>query len=142
MSDLKTFVETWLAAVERGDVDALVGMCAPGVELSSPQGELHGRDQVRAMFNAWVNGFSERRHPISNTVEANDVIVVEFPLIGKHTGAMTTSGGVIPPTGKLVCLQTITIYEIQDGKLTRSRAQYDMLSFLGQLGLLPAPVHS
>jgi len=141
MSELTTFLETWMAAVERGEVDAIADMCTQDVELSSPQGDLRGRDQVRAMFRAWVDGFSERQHPISNTLEAGDSVVAEYLLIGTHTGPMPSPRGVIPPTGKSIRVPSIAIYELRDGKLARSRGQFDQLTFLAQLGLLPEPAH-
>ena len=141
MSELKRFVETWMAAVERGDVEAVVEMCAPDVELVSPDGDLKGRDQVRTMFRTWVDGFSDRHHPISNTVEQGDTIVAEFLLIGTNSGPLPApQGGAIPPTGKSVRLPSIGIYEIKQGKLVRSRGQYNQLALMAQLGLLPAPV--
>lgn len=140
MSQLKRFVEDWMAAVVRGDVDAVAQMCHQDVELSSPLGALKGREQVRMMFQTWVDAFSERRHTISNTVEAGNTIVAEFPLIGRHTGPLPSpQGGTIPPTGKTIDVPSIGTYEIEDGKLVRSRGYFDQLAFLSQLGLLPEP---
>ena len=44
----------------------------------------------------------------------------------------------IAPTGKQVSIGGISIYRITDGKMQQAWIEYDMLSLLQQLGVVPA----
>jgi steroid delta-isomerase-like uncharacterized protein len=139
MSKGTEFVNNWLDAVNRGDLDMLVGMCQPDVELSNPDGVSRGAEGVRIMFKPIVDAFSERQSQVSNIVESGDTVVAEFVFSGKHTGPLASPQGAVPPTGKTISFPMIGIYQLRSGKLANSRGQYDRLAVVSQLGLLGAP---
>ena len=66
----------------------------------------------------------------------------EFVIIGRHTGALATPGGAVLPTGKIVSLPMIGIFELRDGKLATTRGQFDRMTLAAQLGLLPDPAEA
>lgn len=138
----REWIDSWLGAVERGDVDTLVDMSRPDVELSNPLGPLHGHDGIRQYFNLVTGSFSDRSYPISNLVEVGDTLVAEFRDQSRNTGPIPSPQGVIPATGKTVNLPVCAIYELKDGKLARSRVYFDMLTFLQQIGIMPHSEHS
>jgi ketosteroid isomerase-like protein len=133
------FVRNWLDAYNRGDVEALVGMCHADVDLSNPDGTFQGPEGVRANFKPVIEATSERSSEVRTIVEQGDTVVAEFVIIGRHTGALTTPGGAVLPTGKIVSLPMIGIFELRDGKLAASRGQFDRMTLATQLGLLPDP---
>jgi steroid delta-isomerase-like uncharacterized protein len=139
MSKGTEFVNQWLDAVNRGDLDTLIGMCQPAVELSNPDGSWRGAEGVRTMFRPLIDAVSERESQVTNVVESGDTVVAEFTVGGRHTGPLATPQGAVPPTGKTVRLPMIAIYELRDGKLINSRGQYDRLTLMSQLGLIGAP---
>lgn len=139
MSKGTEFVNRWLDAVNRGDLEALVGMCQADVELSNPDGVSRGVEGVRAMFAPLIGAFSERQSQVSNVVESGDTVVAEFVFSAKHTGPLATPQGEVPPTGKTIGFPMIGIYELRSGKLANSRGQWDRLAVVSQLGLLAAP---
>ncbi len=139
MSKGTEFVNKWLDAVNRGDLDTLVGMCQPNVELSNPDGVWRGTEGVRTMFQPLIEAISDRGAQVTNVVESGDTVVAEFVVSGRHTGPLATPQGAVPPTGKTVRLPMIAIYELRDGKLINSRGQYDRLTLMSQLGLIGAP---
>lgn len=143
MSKGTDFIRDWLDAANRGDLDALVGMCTPDVELSNPDGVFRGGDGVRANFKTVVDALSERQSEVRTVVEQGDTLAVEFTFRGRHTGPLDTPQGAVPPTGKIFALTMIAIFEFRDGKVAASRGQYDRMGLAAQLGLLPgAPAAS
>jgi steroid delta-isomerase-like uncharacterized protein len=139
MSKGTEFVNTWLDAVNRGDLEALVGMCQPDVELSNPDGVFRGHEGVRAAFKPVIDATSERQSQVTNIVESGDAVVAEFIFRVKHTGPLATAMGVVPPTNKSGGIAIMAVYELRDGKLAASRGLYDRLDLMTQLGLVPAP---
>jgi steroid delta-isomerase-like uncharacterized protein len=139
MSKGTDFVNQWMAAVNRGDLEALADMTQPDSVHVSTDGTFRGVEGIRDLFSPMFGMTSEREIQITNVVEAGDTIVVEFNFQFKNTGAVPTPQGTIPATGKSVTLSSIGVYELRDGKLAGSRGMYDRLSLIGQLGLIPGP---
>lgn len=133
------FVNKWMDAVNRGDLESLVAMCHPDAEHSNPNGIFRGSQGVRDLFKPIIDASSEREVQITNLVESGDSVVVEFVFRFKNTGTLAGPDGAIPATGKTVSLPSISIYELRDGKLAASRGMYDRLTLIGQLGLMGAP---
>jgi steroid delta-isomerase-like uncharacterized protein len=136
------FVRSWLDAYNRGDVEAMVGMCHADIELSNPDGTFRGADGVRVSFKPVVEATSQRRSEVRTVVEQGDLVVAEFVIHGTHTGPLVTPQGTVPPTDKTISLPIIGIFELRDGKLAAARAQYDRMALAAQLGLLPAPAEA
>jgi predicted ester cyclase/heme-degrading monooxygenase HmoA len=64
--------------------------------------------------------------------EGNKIVVKQ-----KFTGTQTNQFQNIPPTNKIVSVEGIATYELQNGKITQSKIQTDRLSFMQQLGIIP-----
>jgi steroid delta-isomerase-like uncharacterized protein len=139
MSKATDFVNTWMDAVNRGDLEALVAMCHPDAIHTNVEGTFRGPQGVRDLFGTIVDATSERGVQINNVVESGDTVVVEFVFRFKNTGAFVTPQTTIPATGKTVSLASIAVYELREGKLAGSRGMYDRLDLLTQLGLMGAP---
>ena len=139
MSKGTDFVNQWMGAVNRGDLEALGDMTQPDSVHVSADGTFRGVQGIRDLFSPMFGMTSEREVQITNVVEAGDTIVVEYIFQFKNTGAVPTPQGTIPATGKSVTLSSIGVYELRDGKLAGSRGMYDRLSLIGQLGLIPGP---
>jgi steroid delta-isomerase-like uncharacterized protein len=142
MSKGTDFVNKWMDAVNRGDVDALVAMCQPDAVHTNVDGTFRGAQGVRDLFQPMFDAMSEREVHINHVIEAGDTIVVEFVFRSKNTGPILTPQGTIPPTGRTASLSSVGIYELRDGKLAGSRGMYDRLSLISQLGLMGAPTRS
>jgi steroid delta-isomerase-like uncharacterized protein len=139
MSTGTEFVNNWMAAVNRGDLEALVDMCHPDAVHGSGGETFRGAQGVRDLFKPIIDASSEREVQINNVVESDGTVVVEFIFRFKNTGPFATPQGALPPTGRTVSLASIGIYELRDGKLAASRGMYDRLDVMTQLGLIGAP---
>lgn len=69
-------------------------------------------------------------------VAEGDKVVVRFTLYGTHKGQFMG----VPPTGKSVTFPGLIVYQIKDERIVDHWMQVDMVSFMQQIGALPAPV--
>jgi steroid delta-isomerase-like uncharacterized protein len=140
MSTGTEFVKQWMDAFNRGDLEGLVAMCHPDVELSNPNGTFRGAEGIRATFKPVLDASSDRNVLITNVIECGDTVVAEFVVRGTHDGPLASPDGPpVPATGKTRNLPSIGIYDLRDGKLAASRGEYDRMTLALQLGLLGAP---
>ena len=99
--------------------------------------------QTREDYKRWVtesrNAFPDLHLTIEDMIAEGYQVAVRWTFRGTHTGAIVTPMS-IPATGKQVTVTGVTISRITAGKFVEDWHQADMLSFMQQLGLLPAPV--
>ena len=76
---------------------------------------------------------------LKNVVESGDWVFVEGEYNGTNTGPLASPQGTIPATGKRFVLPYVDVFEVRNGKIAKHRTYFDQMSFLGQLGLIPAP---
>ena len=58
---------------------------------------------------------------------------------GTHTGPLVGPGGQLPPSGKRIDLQAADFLTVSNGQITSWHVYFDTGTFMGQLGLSPAP---
>lgn len=125
------------------DIEAAIALCTPDVELVNvPEGTtLRGPDGVRQFFEGWTTAFPDANVETKTVVADENTAVIEFIGRGTQTGPLVGQAMTIPPTGKRVELTFIAISDMRGGKIASIRNNFDMLSMLTQLGLVPAPAH-
>jgi steroid delta-isomerase-like uncharacterized protein len=136
------FVNRWMDAVNRGDLEALVEMCHPDAVHVNGAETYRGAEGVRDLFKPIINASSEREVQINHVTESGETVVVEFVFRFKNTGPFVTPQGTLPRTDKTVSIASISVYELRDGKLAASRGMFDRLDLLTQLGVLGVPARS
>src|SRR5436190_11497315 len=98
-----TAKEMFVEAMRRSDADdreGFVALQAPDCQWTTPNGELHGRDEIRAWLEPWFNGFpNERRHELGRVVEIDGTVYAEGYFRGRNDGAIESPQGVMPATG-------------------------------------------
>jgi steroid delta-isomerase-like uncharacterized protein len=98
--------------------------------------------QTREDYKRWVtesrNSFPDLHLTIEDMIAEGDQVAVRWTLRGTNTGAMVTPM-YIPATGKQVTVTGTTIDRFADGKLVEDWHQGDIMGFMQQLGLVPAP---
>jgi steroid delta-isomerase-like uncharacterized protein len=70
---------------------------------------------------------------IEDIFSSGDRVVVRWTGSGTHVGEVNG----IPPTGKAISVDAITIHELRDGKIAETWEVWDTLGFLQQLGVVP-----
>ena len=138
MSDGRRLVEEAFAIFEANDLERLGDVFAADCELVLPGATGHGLDEARALLRVWLDALPDVRHTISTLVEDGDAVACEVDVRGTHTGTLRTPTGDVPPAGRSVRIESATVVAIRDGKVATWRAYFDLLGFMGQLGVLPA----
>lgn len=104
-------VEEWHEALNGGDVDRLVALSHPDVEVGGPRGTGRGTQLLRD----WVGRANVRLEPV-RVFHAGDTVVVEEVAQWRSAG-----------TGETIGAQTVgTVFVVRDGRVA-SVVRYDDL---------------
>jgi steroid delta-isomerase-like uncharacterized protein len=140
MSALSELIERHYANVAAGDPDADRKIMHHDVLTIDPgAGRVEGIDAFIEFEKGFHLAFPDGRMEMSSHVEAGSTIVAEGTFVGTHTGPLVGPAGTIPPSGKTLRLEFCDVFEVVDGRIKQHRIYYDQISFLAQLGLMPAP---
>lgn len=89
-----------------------------------------GMADVVAVYQEGVDG----HWGIEEIFSTDDRVVVRWTGSGTHVG--TVNG--IPPTGRKISVDAITIHRMADHKIAETWEVWDTLGFLQQLGVVPS----
>jgi steroid delta-isomerase-like uncharacterized protein len=99
-------------------------------DMSQPA-PVQGRAAIGGMMRAFYGEvFTEAHAEPRGLVADEHAVVAEFVFHGKNTGSLDGA----PPTGKVVAVPMMAVYEIADGKIQRARLYYDSTTMARQLG--------
>jgi predicted ester cyclase len=93
---------------------------------TGPQGMV----EAISVYQTGVNGHWN----VDDIFSAGDQVVVRWTGSGEHVGEVNG----IPPTGKKVRVDAISIHRVDGGKIAETWEVWDTLGFLQQLGVVPA----
>ncbi len=114
------------------DFDTTIGTFShPRYEII-PTGDVYdGEQEVRGYFAESRTAFPDQRNELISLRHADDAVIVEFDLLGTHTGPLRG----IEPTGKEFRTRVVAFFIFDGEKIVCERVYFDQLSILGQLGL-------
>jgi steroid delta-isomerase-like uncharacterized protein len=92
-----------------------------------------GPDGMAAVISTYQDGV-DGRWTIEDLFSAGDRVVVRWTGSGTHVGEVNG----IPPTGKAISVDAISIHRMADGKIAETWEVWDTLGFLQQLGVVPS----
>lgn len=135
-------VQAFNDAYNARDVDKAIALCTPDADLLNvATGDtFHGPDGVRQFFQVWATAFPDSNVTTKTLTADDNTAVIEFLAHGTQTGPLVGPQGTIPPTGRVAETMFVSVCELRDGKVARSRLYFDSASMLAQLGVVPAPV--
>jgi len=105
------------------------------VNLSSPPGVPSDREGGKLYLWGFLNAFPDSHVTIDDMIAEGDRVVTKKTFTGTHTGDFAG----IPATGKTVTLQYVDIMRVREGRIVEHWLSMDQLSFMQQLGVIPAP---
>jgi steroid delta-isomerase-like uncharacterized protein len=119
----------------QGDFAAIDEFLAPHAVLHAPiQPEpIYGREGVKDLMIKLRTGLPDLQITIEDMVGEGDTLLVRYTARGTHLGDFMG----IPPTGKQVVLSEIEVHRLADGKIQEMWLEFDAVSLLKQLGVLP-----
>lgn len=96
-------------------------------------GDLKGSAAFKAMFTGFIGALSDFREEVVDQIAEGDKVVTRLSGSGRHTGELM--GAV--PTGKTIKFTAVVISRFVDRKIAEEWVEFDALSFLQQLGVVP-----
>ena len=89
---------------------------------------------------AIAEGVSAYQTGVEGHWQVEDIFSTDDKVVGRWTGSGTHTGEIngIPPTGKQISVDAISIHRCKDGKIAETWEVWDTLGFLQQLGVVKA----
>ena len=103
------------------------------VNHSAPPG-MADKEGSKQHLGAFLGAFPDCQVTVDDMIAEGDQVVTKKTFRGTHTADFAG----IPPTGRPVTLQFADIMRVRDGRITEHWMSMDRLSFMQQLGLIPA----
>jgi steroid delta-isomerase-like uncharacterized protein len=137
---------TGRAVVERAgalwndhDREGFIACFAEDCEFNVPRRPGTGRAAVAAWWDFNATAFGTGRVRVELLIESGETVAVEAVFEGTHTGPLPAVGSrrEIPATGKRLVLPYAALYTVRDGLIVSSRAYWDGIEALDQLGQTP-----
>jgi len=128
----EAIVREHMDSENRQDFDATIETFAhPRYELV-PTGDIFdGETEVRGYFAESRGAFPDQRNELIALHHADDAVIVEFDLLGTHTGPLRA----LPPTGRSFRARMTAFFLFEGEQLVCERVYFDQQSILRQLGL-------
>lgn len=123
-------MEAWVAQ----DLDTYRTIYHPDAVLHGFAPHPIGVDSAMHGYRHFFAGFPDIGFEILDTVADGDRVAMRFRVTGTHRGEFQG----IPPTGRTMKTQGMTILHFRDGKIAERWNQFDQMGLLQQLGVLPA----
>jgi steroid delta-isomerase-like uncharacterized protein len=99
---------------------------------------LEGKAAVRDYITGLETNFSsDYRMEWGQSVATDEAFATEWTMSGTHDRGDEQRG--LPATGQRFQISGVSIGRRRDGEVVEERNYWDMASFLGQVGLMPAP---
>ena len=118
-----------------GNLDTAEEFYAPDYVLHEPtSGEVRGLEAAREFAATYRIAFPDLQTAIEDQVAEGDKVVSRFSGRGTHLGETEDFG---PATGNRIEITGITIDRFADGRIVEEWTNYDALSLLQQIGLIP-----
>lgn len=136
IDNARILTEFMEAVWNNGDLDAVDGFLADQYTIQSDPGDpWDGATLSRAGFKdrliASRAPFPDLRFDLTDVIAGQDCVAIAWSMHGTQTGAL----GPLPPTGRRINVQGMTIYYFREGRITGHRQIVDRLSVVRQLGL-------
>jgi steroid delta-isomerase-like uncharacterized protein len=120
--------------IGEGRADLVEEFLAEDIELHGT-GLPPGQEAVRQWVTTMAAAFPDRKQTVDDVLAEGDKVIVRATFSGTHQGEMEG----IPATGRAVTQPSITIFRLTNGKIAEGWYASDHLSFMQQLGVIPAP---
>ena len=118
-------------------VNELVAPAHKNIDTNSPDLG-NGPEGYKRLVALYTTAFPDLRVKLNDTISEGDKIVMAWTVTGTHQGDLRG----IAPTNKKVSVEGITISRHANGKIVESRASWDMLGMMQQLGVVPVIVQA
>ncbi len=132
----KALVRRWFEETDRHNFAILDELLAEDyVDHNPPFPDLPGgREGVRRANEMLLAAFPDATHVIEDQLAEGDRAATRWTARGTHTGEVNG----VPPTGKKISVDAISIHRMAGGRIAETWEVWDTLGFLQQIGVVPA----
>jgi steroid delta-isomerase-like uncharacterized protein len=124
-------IEAW----NSHDVDRVVSLYADdfvGLDIAQAEPQ-YGPESICQSLHRCFQAFPDLHVSADATVIDHGRMVMAWIARGTQQGTLMN----IPPTGRAVEVQGMTLFTVQDGQIARSQSVWDLAGMLRAIGLLP-----
>ena len=122
--------------LNRGDLESSLAFTAPDATLN---GQPLGRKGDKHRAQMLATAFPDQHYEIQEMIAEGDKLVVRWRMRGTHEGELVGPTMTTPATGKRLDIWGMSMYLMEGGMAKEIWERFDMMEFLGQLGVLPRP---
>ncbi|MDP2162520.1 MAG: ester cyclase [Flavobacterium sp.] len=135
-NNIKMYAKVWDDIVNKRQIDQIntTNFDTNITMVSSPENVV-GIENFKAHYQNYLTGFSDITFTIVDIFGQGDKIVKHWNFKGKNTGEFFG----MPPTGKTVNVEGVTIAKMKNGKIAHEQDFMDSMPFMQQLGILSNP---
>jgi predicted ester cyclase len=133
-ANIKMYTHVWDEIINKRRLDMFNDSNFTADVIMHANPDIVGIDSARAYYANYLTGFSNITFTIKDVFGQGDKLVKHWNFKGTHTGIFFG----IPPTGKTVNIDGVTLVRMQNAKIAEERDFFDNLDFMTQLGLMPA----
>lgn len=129
---MKSLIETYYAAFNSGDREALLELLADDVIHEVNEGEAEtGKDAFRAFLQRMDRSYRETVEELEIFTGPDNRAAAEFYIRGEY---LATDDGLPEATGQTYRLRVGAFFEARIGKITRVTNYYNLRNWLAQVG--------
>lgn len=131
--------QEFFAALNAHNMDKVVAMIDPAANIITPIGNFTGGEAYRDWMLMHFRALPNFTHEIRGLVaESDQTLAFELHAQGTHTGPLDLPSGSVAPTGKSLDVSAVDFWKFENGLIVEYHLYFNLLDFLGQLGLAPA----
>jgi steroid delta-isomerase-like uncharacterized protein len=132
----KTLTRRFVEAVTARNLAAVKELVADDFVLHLPGSpDIRGREGAAQWAQGMMDVFPDQQVTIVDLIAEGDTVVKQWTFRATHKGEMMG----IPPTGREVTFQALSLYHFVGGKIAELLISYDNLAILQQVGAVPEP---
>jgi len=119
---------------EEGKLGLVDELVAPDYVNHSPgmPGQPEGPEGVKAVVSMFRAGMPDLRVVIEDMIAEGDKVMMRYKIEGTHEGELFG----VPPTGRRVSVESITVERVSSGKIREHWRVTDTLDMMQQLGAI------
>jgi len=124
-----------IAAWNSHDADQVAALYAAdcvGLDVAQAEPQ-RGPEGIRRSLGRYLQAFPDLHFSTDQVVIDRDRLVVSWIARGTHRGTLMN----IPPTGRTIEVQGMTLVTVQGDQIARSQSVWDLAGMLRAIGLLP-----
>jgi len=131
--NIKMYTNVWDEILNKGNIDMIDTHFASNYVNKTVTSTVNGQTEAKEYFGAFLTGFSDINFVVDEIFGVEDRVVKRWTFTGTHTGEFAG----VPPTGKVMTVQGVSVSRIENGKIAEELDYMDDLGFLQQLGVIP-----